>query len=262
MVSSFISVPGGLLELTCPTNLSRSSDTPVETRSTLGGRRKAFTRRGGRRAWSVDITTARPHEVSTVETIARTGAQVGWYGPDAVIGNLLSPQASGFEPIPANATDAGLVALPDGSVARAVAYSGSGYVTAGDAHGTYEAVPVRPGVEVTVGAWAFGGVRLTGWWRDADDNRLWSYNGPVEAFTGWQWREFTVMPPPEAHTLSLNMNYGVQFARPSIAWGRKGRDQLGTGCPAAVFHSPSHDAVALRDDANYSDSGYQVTEVG
>src|SRR5699024_3946437 len=96
LMSAFIVSGGSLLEIGCPSALSRNTEQQVSFTRTLGGKRKGFIRKGGRRAWSVDASVARPGEVSTLEAVARGLGPVGWYPPEAVMGNLLSPQASGF----------------------------------------------------------------------------------------------------------------------------------------------------------------------
>lgn len=261
-MSAFIVSGGALLEVGCPSRLSRNTEQQVGFRTTLGGKRKAFIRKGGRRAWSVDVSVARPGEVSTLEAVARGVGPYGWYPPEAVRGNLLSPQAAGFEVAPANATLSGLVQLPDGTVAASIAQAGSSAVGIGSAHGSWEWGPVRPGVPVTVAAWGRGGLRLTGAWRDATGTQLGTFAPAAEAFTGWAWRSRTVTPPAGAAYVTLNLSGGSQYARPSIAWGVTGRDELGTGCPNAVIHAPSHTPVALWEGANYTSSSYSVTEVG
>ena len=262
-MSAFIVSGGSLLEIGCPSALSRNTEQQVSFTRTLGGKRKAHVRRGGRRAWSVDVSVARPGEVSTLEAVARSLGPVGWYPPEAVVGNLLSPQASGFDPVPANAVPVGLVRLPDGTVAASVARQGSsGTTRVGNAHGDAERVPVLPGQAVTVGAWGLGGARFQGFWRDATGGSLGSYLSPPDSHAGWQWRDHTLTPPPGAAFIELHLFGGSQYARPSVAWGTVARDELGTGCPHAVIHSPSHTPVALWEGANYTDLSYQVTEVG
>lgn len=259
-MTAFIVSGGALLELGCPSSLARETVQQVGFTTTLGGKRKAHIRRGGRRAWSVDVSAARPGEVSTLEAVARGVGPYGWYPPEAVVGNLLSPQAAGFDPVPANGTGAGLVALPDGSVAASIAASGT--VRVGAAHGNYEMVPIRPGIPVTVGAWGRGGLGFQGYWRDATGAQMTTYLVSSTSWSGWAWREATLTPPAGAAYIELHLFGGAQYARPSVAWGATGRDQGGTGCPSAIIHSPSHAPVALWDGANYTDSSYQVTEVG
>lgn len=256
-MSAFIVSGGSLLEVGCPSSLSRSTDQQVGFRTTLGGKRKAFIRKGGRRAWSVDVSVARPGEVSTLETIARGVGPYGWYPPEAVKGNLLSPQASTFDATPTDATGMGLIQLPDGTVAAAVAHTGPGLVYPGGA----EAVPVRPGVPVSVGAWASGGVQLLGVWRDAAGDSV-GWSTPAQGGPGWGWCAATLTPPASAVSIVLALSAGTAYARPSISWGATARDEVGTGCPAAVIHSPSHTPVALWEGANYTDTAYSVVEVG
>lgn len=259
-MSSFIVSGGALLEIGCPSTLSRSTEQQVSFTPIIGGKRKAFVRKGGRRSWSIDTSVARPSEVSTIETVARFMGPVGWYGPEAAIGNLLSPQASGFDTVPTTGTDAGLVQLPDAGVARAVAHAG--VMSVGVSDGGYEAVPVRTGLPVTFSAWGFGGVRFTGTWRDASRAQIGTFAQAAHTFTGWGWRSFTVTPPVGVAFAQMVLSTGSIYARPSVSWGVTGRDELGTGCPKAVIHSPSHSPVALWGGANYTDSGFRVTEVG
>lgn len=261
-MSAFIVSGGTLLEIGCPSTLRRETEQKAAFRTTKGGKRKAFVRKGGRRAWSVDVSVARPTEVSTIETVARNMGPVGWYPPEAAVGNLFSPQASTWGLIPTNATDGGLVQLPDGSVASTVVHTGAGTISPGNAHGNYEMVPIRPGVPVTLSGWGFGGIRFTGFWRDAAQQSLTNFATPAHTFTGWQWHEDTVTPPAGAAFVQMVLSTGTRYARPSITWGSRGRDELGTGCPAAVIHAPSHAPIALWQGANYTDSSYQVTEVG
>lgn len=259
-MSAFIVSGGAVLELGCPSSLNRGTAQQVSSRTTLGGKRKAFVRAGGRRSWDVSVATASPSEVSSLEAVARQLGMVGWYGPEAAIGNLLSPQASAFDVVPSGAVPAGLVALPDGTVAASV--SATGTVIVGNAHGSVEMVPVRSGMAVTVGAWGNGGARFQGRWLDALGNSVGTYISPVDSHTGWAWRSYTVSPPSNAAFLDVQLFGGVAYALPSVAWGSVARPELGTGCPKALVHSPSFSPVALWEGANYTATGYQVVEVG
>lgn len=259
-MSAFIVSGGSLFGLKCPASLDRGTEQQVSVVPLLGGRRKAFVRKGGRRSWSVSVAAASPSDVSTLESVARGVGPYGWYGPEAVAGNLFSPQASGFEVFsPTHAADAGLVQLPDGTVARSVLHV-SYRVTVGN---DLEDPPVRPGEPVTVGAWGFGGVRLMGTWRDGVGAEVGSWDsGPFTSWSGWQWREYTVTAPANASAIRVQLLGGTQYALPSVAWGTKGRPELGTGCPKAIIHSPQYSPLALWEGANYTGQSYSVVEVG
>lgn len=259
-MSAFIVSGGSLLEVGCPSTLTRSTEQQVSFTRTLGGKRKAHVRKGGRRAWSVDVSAARPGEVSTLEAVARGLGPYGWYPPEAAVGNLLSPQASGFATGTTDASDAGLVQLPDGTVARSVASDVA--VRPGSAHGAYEMVPLRPGQAVTVGCWSVGGQFFRGFWRDATGASITNWSAPSATWAGWGWHEATLTPPAGAAFIELHLAGGSQYALPSISWGAVAARELGTGCPVAVVHSPSHAPVALWQSANYTGSSYTVTEVG
>lgn len=259
-MSAFIVSGGVLLEVGCPSSLDRATSQSVSVEPTLEGKVKALIRRGGRRSWSISVGLAAPSEVSTLEAVARQVGPYGWYDSAAVIGNLLSPQASSFEVTPAGAADAGLVGLPDGTVARTVTAEGT--IRIGSAHGAYEMVPVRPGEPVTVGAWAVNGLGFQGNWRDASGNVITNYGVAAVAHSGWAWRETVLTPPVGAAFIEPQVLGGTQYALPSVAWGAVGRRELGTGCPLAVIHSPSFSPVALWDGANYTATSYSVVEIG
>ena len=253
---------GQLFEVKCPASADRVSSRPVSFTRTLGGRVKAFVGQASRRSWSLNVEAGTPQDVSTVEALARTLGPLVFISPEAAVGNLLSPQASAFEPVPANATDSGVVRLPDGTVARAIVHSGSGPVTPGDSHGSYEMVPVVPGEQVTVGVWGLNGSRLTGWWRAADSATQTSFTSPVYSFTGWGWREYTMTVPSNAAFISLTLSTGAQYALPSVSWGTTAARELGTGCPKAVLHDGEFSPIAAHRRLNRSRITYSVTEVG
>lgn len=259
-MSAVIVANGALVEVKCPSRLSRSTEQQVSFSGTLGGKRKGFVRPGGRREWSIDVSLATPVEFGTIEAIAGAGMQVGWYGPDAAIGNLLSPQTAAFLPLPANATDAGLTVLPHGQVARSVLHTGS-YITLGP-RSSPELVPVRDGQPLAVGAWGMDGLRITGVWYDASGVRLGTVGTDTWTFSGWQWREQALAPPPGAAGFEFRLLGGLNYAAPSASWGLRAKQEPGLGCPAAVLHSPSVSPLALREQANLSQLSYTVTEVG
>ena len=256
----FVGVPGALVALPYRGGLDTSSDRPVSFMRTLGGKRKAFVGPRSRREWSVSFTSIGSREVAGLVEIARSAGEVMWYPADATAGNLLSPQASGFESVSSGATDAGLVQLPDGSVARSVASSVA--VRVGSAHGSYEMVPLRPGQPVSVGCWSVGGQHFRGFWRDSTGASITNWSVPATSWAGWGWYEATLTPPAGAAFIELHVAGGSQYALPSVSWGGTARAELGTGCPRAVIHSPSHSPVALWQGANYTNSSYSVTEVG
>lgn len=260
-MSAFIVSGGTLLEVGCPSVLSRDTAQQATFETTLGGRRIGYIRKGGRRTWSVDVSLAHPGEVSTLEAVARGLGPYGWYPTEAVVGNLLSPQASMWEATQPGETLAGLVQLPDGTVAESLA--STGLVRVGSAHGNFEMVPVRDGANVTVSAWGFGGLRLQGYWRDVTGASISSFiASSIYTFSGWEWRSHTLAPPTGAAFIELNLTNATAYALPSVSWGAVGRAEAGTGCPAAVIHSPAHSPIALWEGANYTDSSYQVVEVG
>lgn len=241
--------------------MNRATEQLAGFDTTIGGKRYGFIRRGGLRSWSVDVSVAGPGEVSTLEAVARRVGPYGWYPPEAMVGNLLSPQASSWGTPVAGETRAGLVQLPDETVAESLA--SSALVRVGSAHGAFEMAPVRPGHVVTVSAWGFGGLRLQGYWRDASGASMGSFTpSPIHTFAGWGWRAHAITPPNGAAFIELNLTGGTAYALPSVSWGAIGRAELGTGCPNAVIHSPAFSPIALWEGANYTGANYTVTEIG
>lgn len=258
----YLGTPGAMVELPYMGGLDTSSDRPVSFTRTLGGKRKAFLGARSRREWGVSVDLAGSKVAAGLVALAQGAGEACWYPADATAGNLLSPQASSWSLTPTNATDAGFVSLPDGTVARSVVHTGAGQVSVGDAHGSYEMVPVRPGEPVTVGGWGFGGIRFAGFWRDANQQPVSNFSGVLNEFAGWGWREETFTPPAGASFAHISLSSGSQYARPSIAWGSVGRDRPGRGCPRAVVHGLSEALTVIADDDAYGSIDLTVTEVG
>lgn len=255
-----LGVTGALVELPYRGGLSTATDRPVSFTRTLGGKRKAFVGARSRREWSVSFDPIGSRDVAGLLAVAQSAGPVMWYPADAVAGNLLSPHAAGFEVAPTGATGTGLTQLPDGTVARSVAASGT--VLVGAAHGNYEMVPVRPGMAVSVGAWGLGGARFQGRWYDAAGAQAGTYLSPVDSHTGWQWREHTLTPPAGVAFIELQLLGGSQYARPSISWGTKTQDRPGRGAPAAVVHGLSEALTVIAQDDAYGSIDITITEVG
>ena len=256
----FVGVPGALVALPYRGGLDTSSDRPVSFMRTLGGKRKAFVGPRSRREWSVSFTSIGSREVAGLVEIARSAGEVMWYPADATAGNLLSPQASGFESVSSVATDAGLVQLPDGSVARSVASSVA--VRVGSAHGTFEMVPLRPGQPVSVGCWSVGGQHFRGFWRDSTGASITNWSVSATSWAGWGWYEATLTPPAGAAFIELHVAGGTQYARPSVSWGPSAVDRPGRGCPKAVVHGLSESLTVINRDDAYGSIDVTITEVG
>lgn len=256
----FLGVPGALVELPYRGGLSTSADRPVSFTRTLGGKRKGFVGARSRREWSVSFDPIGSRDVAGLLAVAQSAGPVMWYPADAAAGNLLSPQAAGFEVAPTGATDTGLAQLPDGTVARSVAASGT--VRVGAAHGNFEMVPVRPGMAVSVGAWGLGRLGFQGYWRDAAGASITTHLTPSVALTGWEWREVTLTPPAGAAFIELHLFGGSQYARPSISWGTKAQDRPGRGAPATVAHGLSEALTVVTQDDAYGSIDITITEVG
>jgi len=261
-VIGYLGTPGALVALPYRGGLDTSSDRPVSRVKTLGGRVKVFVGARARREWSVSFDLIGSREAAGLVAVSQSPGAVVWYPADAVSGNMLSPQAAGFDPVPASASDAGLVALPDGTVARSVLHSGSSQVYPGDAHMSHERVPVRPGEQVTVGAWGLGAIRFSMSFRDAEGVVQSTGDSPTFTFPGWEWREYTLTAPASASFVSMGLTGGTQYARPSISWGAKAADRPGRGCPKAIVHGLSESLSVIAGDDAYGSIDVSITEVG
>lgn len=256
----YLGTPGALVALPYRGGLDTSSDRPVSFTRTLGGKRKAFQGARSRREWGVSVDLTGSKVTSGLVALAGGAGEVSWFPADASVGNLLSPQASGFETVDAGAVDAGFVSLPDGSVARSVA--GSGTVRVGSAHGVVEMVPVRGASRVSVGAWGSNGLRFQGRWLDALGNSVGTYISGPGSFTGWQWRQFTMTPPAGAVFFDVQLFGGAQYARPCASWGSVAVDRPGRGAPKVVVHGLSEALTVIARDDAYGSIDLTITEVG
>ncbi|PWH05190.1 hypothetical protein DEO23_14005 [Brachybacterium endophyticum] len=262
MITSLIGPRSALFELKYQGGLSTATERPTSFTTTLGGKRKALIGLRGRREWKVSFNPVSSREIAGLIEVARISSSVLWYPADALGGNMLSPQAVSFESVPSNAAPAGLVALPDGDVAQSIIHTGTGTITIGDAHGTFEGVPVRPGENVTVGAWGLNGTRFTGFWRDINLASVSSWSTPTQTFTGWQWAHTTLTPPAGAAYLSLAVSAGAQYARPAVRWGSTVTSGPGKGCPQAIVSDLSEDLTGFDQNGAYGSINATVTEVG
>lgn len=226
----------------------------------MTGKRKAQVGVRGRREWDVSFDMIGSKDTHGLVQLARSAGEVMWYPADATSGNLLSPDGSGFEVRSAFATDLGLVALPDGSVSRAVAPTGT--VNILSPQGAWEKVPVRPGSRVTFGGWGFGGIRFTGTWFDTWGESVGNFAPSSAAHSGWEWVERSVAAPANAAFVSLSLSNGQQYARPSIAWGGVGKDRPGRGCPKAVVHGLSEALKTITDEDSQGSINVTIAEVG
>lgn len=256
----YLGVPGAMVALPYRGGLSTTTDRPVSFTRTLGGKRKAFVGPRARREWDVSFDLMGSREAAGLVEIARSAREAFWYPADATSGNLLSPQASAFEATPTNAVDAGLTALPDGSVARSVVPTGT--VSVGDAHGGREHVPVTPGEPVSVGAWGLGGIRFTGVWTDSMGVTAGSWSTGAFTHSGWKFQQRTVTPPAGAAFLVLWLSAGSQYARPTVSWGAQAIDRPGRGCPKSVAHGLSEALTVISRDDAYGSLDVTITEVG
>ncbi|HEX7352483.1 hypothetical protein [Brachybacterium sp.] len=256
----YLGTPGALVELSYRGGLSTGTDRPARFSRTMGGKRKAMLGPVGRREWDVSFSLIGSRDTHGLVAVAQSNDSLMWYPADAVAGNMLSPQASGWGSTPANATDAGLVQLPDGTVARSVV--AESVVRVGSAHGAYEMVPVRAGELVTVGAWSIGGQHFRGFWRDAAGTSITNWADEATAHLGWGWHQATLTPPPGAAYVELHLAGGMQYARPVVSWGESAVDRPGRGCPASVVHGLSEALTVISQDDAYGSISVTITEVG
>jgi len=185
-----------------------------------------------------------------------------WYPADASAGNLYSPQAAGLGLPSTMGVAAGLVSLPDGSVASAISHTGQWGITPGDAHGTFESVPCTPGEPVSFGVWARNGARVRVTWLDGEGGTVSESSPPGRSFTGWEYFSITEAAPSGAVSVYMSLSNGSMYARPSISWGPVARDRPGRGCPKAVVSGLSESLSVIVSGDAYGSVDFTVTEVG
>lgn len=264
--SAWIGLPDAMLEIPYQVSLKTDTTRAVTFKNTMEGRRFGLLGTLSRRTWGMSVDPIESKLAYSLGMLSRRTATpvkpLRWYPHDAVIGNLLSPQATEWDTTPVNATQAGLVTLPDGSIARAVAHSGTGSISPGDSDGSSEHVVVQPGQPITFGVWSFGDVTISGFWRDRDGVSITNWTSGRMTHTGWQWRTFTITPPSTARLVNMSLFNGAMYARPSISWGTEAFDLPGRGCPKAVLHDVSEDLGALTTENWWGKFDATITEVG
>lgn len=261
-----IGLPGAMLEVQCTASITTDTARAMSTKRTMEGRRFALLGMLSRREWGVDFPGLDARVAQSLAMLTRDTTNpvkpLRWYPHDAVTGNLLSPQATEWDPQPLNGSNVGFTKLPDGSLAQATQHIGGGTVSPGDADGASEYVVVTPGEPVTFGTWAFGGLNMIGWWRDSDGNQISSWSLGTQTFAGWQWRQTTRVPPAGASLVSLHLAGASLYARPSISWGNTAHDMPGRGCPSALIHDLSEEIEALLSNRWLGSLSATITEVG
>lgn len=261
----YLGTPGALAALPYRGGLDTSSDRPVSFTRTLGGKRKAFVGPRSRREWGVSFDLVGSGSTHGLLAVAQVATSVLWYPADATSGNMLSPQAAGFATVPNNGVAAGLVALPDGSVAHAISRAESGPIYVGGPATVpgIEAVPVTPGQRVSVGAWATGTFQGTVLWRDKAGANISSANMSSSSGTSvFSYRSGSFTAPANAAFVGFYFSTSALVARPTISWGDVARDRPGRGCPSALVHGLSEALTVIAGDDAYGSIDVTISEVG
>lgn len=264
-MSTFLGPVGSIIPVKCASSLTSTGGRDVSFTRTLG-KRKAFLGRVRAREWQVDIGLAKPSELSGLRWLAENvNAPMVWYSPDAVVGNILSPDQADLVPESHTGLEGPLVETEPGVWVKSAMNSGN-YLYLNYVGGSLDPVPVVPGVPVTVSAFLRGGTissqRIRMAWRDIAGNVLERVDADFEVTASWARRSAVFTPPLGACLLSLEVA-AAQVAGPAVSL----TEQLmpyssGRGAYKVVAHGLSDAVIRATEDQQLQSLSFTVSEVG
>lgn len=262
-MTSYIGPVGSLIPVKCPSSLGVSGGRDVSFTRTLG-RQKAFMGKVASRTWEASLGLATPGQLAGLQWLADYGtAPFVWFGPDAVMRNVLDPAVGGLVSGTHSGLEGPLVEVePDVWVKSAVP-NGVSSVALPYRSGFLDPVPVMPGRPVTVSAWLRGSVsRIDIAWRNLAGAILSSSAGTATARPALRRASRTLTPPAGAVQMTVTF-FGDQIAGPAISMtDRLTSYSPGKGCGRAVVHGLSEALVMATDQQAYSSASFTITEVG
>lgn len=260
---SFLGPVGSLIPVKCASQLTSSGGRSVSFQDTLG-KRKAFLGNVRAREWSVDIGLAKPQELSGLRWLAENvNSPMVWYGPDAVVGNILTPRQADLLPDAHDGLEGPLVEVEPGvQVKSALRDAGAGVVMP-MRNGSLDRVPVPAGRMITVSAWLRGDAsRIDVNFRDIQTVSVGNANSEPRDLPGWERVSLRVVVPAGAVQLNLNLR-GDQVAGPTITL----TDRLlpyspGRGAKRVVAHGLADAVIRATEDQQLQSLSFTVSEVG
>lgn len=263
---SFLGPVGSLIPVKCASQLTSSGGREVSFARTLG-KQKAFLGRVTAREWDVDIGLATPSELSGLRWLASYArGPLVWYGPDAVIGNVLDEPVAGLVPGFHNGVEGPMVEVQPETWVKAALPSTSA-LSLPFRSGVVDPVPVVAGQPVTISAWLRGNTlsgrqNLTVFWRNIDNTVISSQGVDFGVSPGFERRVATLIPPLSAAGFTIQF-FAQQVAGPSVTL----TDQLmpyspGRGAKRVVAHGLQDAVIRAIENQQYQSLIFSLTEVG
>lgn len=268
-MSSWIGLPGALVELKCP---SREDATPERAHTelvTLSGRRVVQLGRRVRRSWGVENGVAYPRDYAVLDALTRWETPLVWVGALAQATNLLTPEQAALDPsdvvasggasILRGALDLGDLVVPQ----WATGHSGS---TLGLTGG--KPVPVRGGVPITISAYVQRAdpatpVQMVFEFLDATGAVLFSTTRDSPAASGIVRASWGLTPPVGSASLSLRFRYAAVLAAPQVTWTPTvTKWSPGRGVHRVVALPGSESPIAANSRHALASNAYTILEVG
>lgn len=262
-MSSWIGVPGALVEITCPSSEDMTPEQSITELVPFSGQRIVQVGPGLRRTWSIGYNLARPHEMAVLDQLAYgwSGA-LSWVGAQASVTNLLTPgqsafaddtQAIGGATVSTGALDCGGTATarwaggPPGSAVR-IGFSRS--------------IPVIGGKRVTIRSWvqvAAPGAQMVRTWLDATGSNISS--GHVPLSDGWASSSAT--PPADAASVRLEWRDCLVVACLQMVWADSISEYApGRGVHRVQLSAATDSLVSANRFLTASSTSYTLMEVG
>lgn len=264
---SFLGPVGSLIPVKCASQLTVAGGRQVSFTRTLG-KQKAFLGKVSAREWSVDIGLAKPHELSGLRWLAENvNSPMVWYAPDAVVGNVLTPDAANFSPESHTGLGGSLVEVESVGHIPSVLADGRNFSLPWRG-GSLDPIPVVPGRPVTVSVWLRGGdvngdqAQISVIWRDIIGSNMNTESTRFPATGELVRRSVTLTPPAGAVSLSLQL-WCVQAAGVAVTLTDDvGPYSPGKGARRVIAHGLSESLILVTQDRSISSASFTVTEVG
>lgn len=261
-MTSYIGPVGSLIPVKCPSSLDTSGGRDVSFTRTLG-RQKAFMGKVASRTWGASLSPATsPGKVAGLAWLADYGnPPFVWYGPDAVMGNILEPATTGLVPNATNGLEGPLVEVePDVWLKSALPAVSS--ISMPYRAGMLDSVAVIPGVPLTVSGWVRGVASVAVVWRDILGASITTNSRSLGTSTGLVRRSTTLTPPDGAVQMTMQF-FCTQLAGPAVSLtGGLTPYSSGKGCKRAVVHGLSEALTMATSQQAMSGYSFTITEVG
>lgn len=216
-MSSFIGLPGALVEIRSPSQEITSSDRSVSEMVPFSGRRVVQLGRRVRRSWSIDWSAQHPQDYAVLDALTRWSTPLSWVGALAQATNLLTPGQALLEHV--SPVRGALELDEDLWVTQwAVGHSSSTVSVTGASP-----VPVRAGVPLTISAYVQRSdpavpVQLVFGFRDATGAVVFSTTRDSPPGAQLQRAVWGLTPPAGSVELTVVFRYAAVLAAPQVTW--------------------------------------------